>query len=64
MIAKITAQKNASYKVEGPVQVFDSEGNLLKEKGEGEQTFLCRCGHSQTKPFCDGSHKTCGFAAP
>lgn len=24
---------------------------------------LCRCGETKTRPFCDGTHKTCGFHA-
>jgi CDGSH-type Zn-finger protein len=45
------------------------EGNLEIVSGTGrriEQTtraFLCRCGQSQSKPFCDGSHKRVGFVA-
>lgn len=57
----ITVRKNASYKIEGPIRVVDAEGNEFS-LGEGP-IYLCRCGHSENKPFCDGSHKRVGFQA-
>lgn len=60
-IIKTTA--NGSYQVTGDVTVVDSQGNAFKQSASEQDVWLCRCGHSQTKPFCDGSHKTAGFAA-
>lgn len=51
----------------GPLHV---SGNLELVSGTGRtinkvtETYLCRCGHSKNKPYCDGSHKTAGFQAP
>lgn len=42
-------------------------GNLSIRAGsgrvawEGDKAFLCRCGASRNKPFCDGTHKQVGF---
>lgn len=36
------------------VTLVDGEGNQLDSKAE---VYLCRCGLSKNKPFCDGSHK-------
>lgn len=58
----ITVRDNGNLKVEGPITLRDGEGNQI-EVPEGKAVFLCRCGHSQTKPFCDASHKTAGFAS-
>ncbi len=56
----ITVSETGSYKVEGDVTLFDSEGNRIETR-EVKPFFLCRCGESSNKPFCDGTHKTCGF---
>ena len=53
--------------LDGPLQV---RGNLEITSGTGrvvarvENGRLCRCGASNTKPFCDGSHARIGFRAP
>lgn len=58
----ITPTDNGPYMVEGPVKIVDADG---AEYTLSEQTtiFLCRCGGSATKPFCDGTHETANFAA-
>jgi 3-phenylpropionate/trans-cinnamate dioxygenase ferredoxin subunit len=58
--SKITISLDGSLKVEGPVTLADHEGNEIPTK-EGIPYFLCRCGSSEKKPFCDGSHKRVGF---
>jgi CDGSH-type Zn-finger protein/uncharacterized Fe-S cluster protein YjdI len=56
----VTPRANGSILFEGPVEIQSSDGRILFC---GEKVSLCRCGASQTKPFCDGSHKTSGFEA-
>ena len=58
---KITVNHNGSIRVEGDFEIFDPEGRLFGLAGR-TTIGLCRCGHSANKPFCDGSHKTCGFS--
>jgi len=58
---KIQVRPNGSLRVTGTVDFVDAEGNIIRT----ETNFsLCRCGHSQDKPFCDGSHRTANFQAP
>jgi CDGSH-type Zn-finger protein/uncharacterized Fe-S cluster protein YjdI len=45
----------------GPVELVSGTGRTF---GRGTETYLCRCGASRNKPYCDGSHKAAGFKAP
>jgi CDGSH-type Zn-finger protein len=56
MKTKITVNSNGSLKVEGDLLVVDAQGNEYNLQGR-EVVSFCRCGLSQNKPFCDGSHK-------
>jgi CDGSH-type Zn-finger protein len=60
MSAKITINNNGSIKVEGDFQVCDMEGRPFDLAGRAV-IGLCRCGASENKPFCDGSHRKVGF---
>lgn len=57
---KITVNNNGPLRLEGQFNILDAEGMAF---GLGGRTVisLCRCGHSENKPFCDGSHKRVGF---
>lgn len=60
---KIRIRDNGPLLIEGPVTLLDAEGQVFALDAGKPVFALCRCGHSQNKPFCDGSHKTCGFAS-
>lgn len=59
---KITTRENGPLLVTGPIEVIDHTGNVF-DLGGKETIALCRCGQSKNRPFCDGSHKSCGFIA-
>jgi CDGSH-type Zn-finger protein len=65
MPLEIVARKNGPYLVTGDLaqlELRDGDGNFYDLGGQG-RVFLCRCGGSTTKPFCDGQHSKLGFEA-
>lgn len=57
---KVTPQPNGCLRIEGNLEIVSGTGRTIDRTAK---TFLCRCGHSNNKPFCDGSHKAAGFVA-
>ncbi|MHB2020536.1 MAG: CDGSH iron-sulfur domain-containing protein [Candidatus Xenobia bacterium] len=55
----IQVMKTGPYIVSGSFTLTDHEGKPIAI--EKERIALCRCGASNSKPFCDGTHKTIGF---
>jgi CDGSH-type Zn-finger protein/uncharacterized Fe-S cluster protein YjdI len=56
----VKALRNGPLMVSGPLEVVSGTGRTVTR---GSETFLCRCGSSSNKPFCDGTHKKIGFAS-
>ncbi|MCB0914968.1 MAG: CDGSH iron-sulfur domain-containing protein [Actinobacteria bacterium] len=57
----VKVEADGPLEVQGPVTIEGSDGVVLDVT---ERTWLCRCGHSNNKPFCDGSHRRTGFNDP
>jgi CDGSH-type Zn-finger protein len=60
---RIRCRQNGPFVIEGPVTIVDHQGNVFALPDNKPTVALCRCGQSKRKPFCDGTHKECGFVA-
>lgn len=58
----VKVRENGPLLVTGPFKLVDHLGNTWDLAGK-ENVALCRCGQSAKRPFCDGTHRSCGFVA-
>ncbi len=56
---KVHPIHNGPLRVEGKIEFRAADGSTFIT----EKVWLCRCGGSANKPFCDGTHKRNGFVA-
>lgn len=58
---RVIVRTNGPLRVEGEgLTLLDAEGKAFGLGGRAVVS-LCRCGQSENKPFCDGSHNRVGF---
>jgi CDGSH-type Zn-finger protein len=58
---KIIAVENGPFIMEVEKSKLTKDGK--EEELNVKKIALCRCGHSENKPFCDGKHRAHGFTA-
>jgi CDGSH-type Zn-finger protein/uncharacterized Fe-S cluster protein YjdI len=56
----IVPLKDGPLACDGNIEIVSGTGRTIQR---ATKAALCRCGHSDTKPFCDGSHVKAGFKA-
>jgi CDGSH-type Zn-finger protein/uncharacterized Fe-S cluster protein YjdI len=59
-VVDIQPQPNGALKLTGNLELVSGTGRTIDKV---TRTFLCRCGQSKNKPYCDTSHKAAGFVA-
>jgi CDGSH-type Zn-finger protein/truncated hemoglobin YjbI/ferredoxin len=62
----IEVSKDGPYRITGGIPMLDARGKPVARNAGGslEHYSLCRCGHSQNKPFCSGMHWSVEFQDP
>lgn len=55
---RLTPNANGNLKLEGPFELRGANGQVITHD---DKQWLCRCGASADKPFCDSTHKKIGF---
>jgi CDGSH iron-sulfur domain-containing protein 3 len=50
--------KNGPAEITGEFRLIDADGKEMKTENT---IYLCRCGSSDNKPFCDGTHRKINF---
>ncbi len=60
-MADVTVQTlpNGPLQISGQAKIVDAQG---KEYQAQDPAYLCRCGSSSNKPFCDGTHRKVEFS--
>ena len=56
----VQPQPDGSLKVTGNLEVVSGTGRTVNK---ATTVYLCRCGQSKNKPYCDSSHRAAGFRA-
>jgi len=56
--AEFKVLKNGPLQVNGEFVIKSMGGKVIESRNP---VFLCRCGGSKNKPFCDGSHRKFGL---
>lgn len=59
----IQVRDNGPLLVEGSIAIQDGDGGSFAVNPDKPTVALCRCGHSENKPFCDGAHRAADFQA-
>jgi CDGSH-type Zn-finger protein len=55
--AEVKLTKNQPIKITGSFQILSYDAKILNTDFQNE-VYLCACGKSKNKPFCDGSHNS------